>query len=171
MSASSDTPLTNDSRAVLWAVRLLGVAGAVLLFGMMTLTFVDVWGRYVFDAPIPGGFEITELMMATLIFAGLPLVTRGDEHVTVDLFDKFFPKALARGRDAVVALVCAVMMGILSWRMWIKASEQAEYGDQTAALLIPVAPVSFFMSVSCAFVCVLLLIIAWNRAHGVSGSA
>ena len=77
---------------------LRAVAGG-LLFAMMTLTFVDVVLRYFFNAPIKGGFEVTELMMAVLIFAGLPLVSRKNEHVTIDAFDRFFP-ARVRARPA-----------------------------------------------------------------------
>lgn len=152
-----------DNRVVLWTIRLLGVVAGGLLFAMMALTFVDVWGRYIFDAPIPGGFEVTELMMATLIFAGLPLVTRNDEHVTVDLLDKLFSRGAARVRDSLISLACAVMMAVLAERMWIKAAEQVEYGDMTAALHIPVYPVTYFMSATCAFSGVLLLVLAWQR--------
>lgn len=163
MTSATAATDTTDGRIVHGAIRLLGVLGAVLLFAMMTLTFVDVWGRYIFDAPVPGGFEVTELMMAALIFAGLPLATRNDEHVTVDLIDGIFVRAIARGRDFVIGLTCAVMMAVLSYRMWIKALEQVSYGDQTAVLQIPVAPIAFFMSVSCAFSALLFLVIAWGR--------
>ena len=156
-------------RVVNMATRMLGVIGAVLLFSMMMLTFVDVWGRYIFNSPIPGGFEITELMMATLIFAGLPLVTLHDEHISVDLIDQFFPKFWLHWRDAVVGVLCAVMVAVLSHRMWIKAREQLEYGDQTAALNIPVAPLTFFMAATTALTCVLLILLTWakfSNRHG-----
>ncbi len=148
------------------ATRMLGVVGSVLLFSMMVLTFVDVWGRYIFDSPVPGGFEITELMMATLIFAGLPLVTQHDEHISVDLIDHFFPKVLLRWRDAVIGILCALMIAVLSYRMLLKALEQVDYGDRTAALYIPVAPATFFMSFTTALTCVLLIILTWAKFTG-----
>lgn len=163
----SDQPGENISiRVVGLATRMLGVMGAFLLFSMMVLTFVDVWGRYIFNAPVPGGFEITELMMATLIFAGLPLVTLHDEHISVDLIDPFFPRALLRWRDALVGVLCVVMVAVLSHRMWLKAEEQVEYGDMTAALHIPVAPVTYFMAVTAALTCVLLMVLTWGKFTG-----
>ncbi len=150
-------------RVVNLATRMLGIVGAILLFAMMALTFVDVWGRYIFDSPIPGGFEITELMMATLIFAGLPLITQQDEHISVDLLDQFFPKDMLRLRDILVGMLSTVMIAVLSYRMWLKASEQIEYGDRTAALYIPVAPVTYFMSATTALACVLLVIVTWGK--------
>ena len=149
-------------RVVQWATRLLSVIAALFLFVMMWLTFVDVWGRYLFNAPVPGGFEITELMMATLIFAGLPLVTLSGEHVTVDFVSQRLPARVRDFSDAVILAGCAVMMAVLAYRMGIKAVEQFNYGDQTAALNIPVAPVSFFMCAAITFTCLLLAILSWD---------
>lgn len=167
------TGLTHDKtvdRAVLWAARLLGGAAAILLFVLMTLTFVDVWGRYIFNAPVSGGFELTELMMAALIFAGLPLVTMEGEHITVDLADFSMSRMLQGFRDALISLACAAMMAVLSYRMWVKASEQVDYGDVTAVLNIPVAPVTFFMCGTTAFTCLVLVVLAWGQAFPSSNS-
>jgi TRAP-type C4-dicarboxylate transport system permease small subunit len=63
------------------AEAILGVASSAILFAMMCLTFVDVVLRYVFNRPTASAFELTGLMLAVLIFAGLPLVSYADEHV------------------------------------------------------------------------------------------
>jgi TRAP-type C4-dicarboxylate transport system permease small subunit len=41
--------------------RTLGLFAAAVLFLMMTITAVDVTGRYFFNNPQAGGFEITEI--------------------------------------------------------------------------------------------------------------
>src|SRR3546814_8744945 len=51
----------------------------------MVCTFVDVVGRYVFNSPLPGALELTEIMMASLIFTILPVVSARSDHITVDL--------------------------------------------------------------------------------------
>src|SRR3546814_2728132 len=48
---------------------------ATILFCLMVCTFVDVVGRYVFNSPLPGALELTEIMMASLIFTILPVVS------------------------------------------------------------------------------------------------
>ena len=75
------TSKTSESGA--WLDRTLGAAAAVLLFGLMAVTTVDVIGRYIFNWPLRGGFELTELLLLTLVFAGLPLVSRADEHLSL----------------------------------------------------------------------------------------
>ena len=86
-------------------VPALGYFAAVVLFCLMMLTCVDVVGRYFFSKPVPGGFEITEMLLAALIFAGLPLVTLRDDHVTVDLLDPVTPDWLLRIQHVVACLI------------------------------------------------------------------
>ena len=73
--------------------RTLGVTSAVVLFAMMTITAVDVAGRYLFNRPIAGGFELTEILLAALIYCGLPLVSARREHIVIDTFDPLFSQA------------------------------------------------------------------------------
>lgn len=124
----------------------IGVAAAAILFCMMTLTFVDVVARYVFNRPIRGGFEITELMLLVLIFAGLPLVSHADEHVTIDFIDRLL---VPRAREALKRVVhggCAALMFFLTWLMWRKAGTIAGYGDTTDVLKVLVGPFVYFMA-------------------------
>jgi TRAP-type C4-dicarboxylate transport system permease small subunit len=141
---------SQTSEAGSWLDRALGAAAAILLFGLMALTTVDVVGRYLFNRPLRGGFEVTELLLLSLIFAGLPLASRAGEHVTLDFIDQLLgPKGrslLARAVD----LVCGVIVLALAWRVWVKAGKIAGYGDTTDVLRLPVAPFVYFMTLMVA---------------------
>ena len=93
------------------ADAVLGIAASALLFAMMCLTFVDVVARYLFNSPLRGGFEITELTLLVLIFAGLPLVSHGDEHVTMDFIDRMLPP---RAVGILVRLVHALVAAMFA---------------------------------------------------------
>lgn len=129
-----------------WLDRALGAAAAALLFSLMLLTAADVVGRYIFNSPIRGAFEITELLLLALIFAGLPLASRADEHVTLDFIDMLLG---SRGRlllRRLSHLVCGLLILGLAWRVWIKAGKIAGYGDTTEVLRLPVGPFVYFMA-------------------------
>jgi TRAP-type transport system small permease protein len=125
----------------------LGVAASVLLFGMMLLTFVDVVARYLLNRPIRGGFEITELALLVLIFAGLPLVSHADEHVTMDFIDRILPRRVGDAWMRVMHGVCAAILLFLAWQIWIKAGRISEYRDTTDVLLITIGPFVYFMAI------------------------
>ena len=129
------------------ADAVLGIASSVILFLMMLLTFADVVARYLFNFPLRGGFEITELMLLVLIFAGLPLVSHADEHVTMDFIDQLFgPRGRSR-LQRVVNAVCAAILFLAAWLIWLKAGKIAAYGDTTDVLKITVGPFVYFMAV------------------------
>ncbi len=132
------------------ADAVLGVAASALLFCMMLLTFADVVGRYVFGRPVPGSFELTELSLLVLIFAGLPLVSHADEHVTMDFIDKMLGQRPLGLLERAVNALCAAVMFFLTWLIWLKAEKIAAYGDTTDVLGIMLAPFVYFMAVMVA---------------------
>ena len=125
---------------------VLGVAASAILFAMMLLTFVDVVARYLFNFPLRGGFEITELMLLVLIFAGLPLVSHADEHVTMDFIDRMLPPRAVMLVVRAAHALCAAVMFFLAWQVWLKARTIAGYGDTTDVLKILVGPFVYFMA-------------------------
>jgi TRAP-type C4-dicarboxylate transport system permease small subunit len=125
---------------------VLGIAASILLFGMMALTFVDVVARYLLNRPIRGGFEITELTLLVLIFAGLPLVSHADEHVTMDFIDRLLPLRAGEVWMRVMHAACAAILLFLSWQIWIKAGRIAQYADTTDVLRITIGPFVYFMA-------------------------
>ena len=113
---------------------------------MMVLTFFDVVGRYLLNMPIRGAFEITELGLVVLIFAGLPLVSHADEHVTMDFIDRILPERLVLVWIRAVHALCAAIMFFLAWQVWLKASRIASYSDTTDELRITIGPFVYFMA-------------------------
>ncbi len=146
--------------------RALGVVAAVLLFLMMVLTFADVFGRYLFSRPIPGAFEVTEVMMGVLIFAGLPLISARDGHVSVNLIDSFLGPRLRRAQAVAANLVGGVALATVAYMLWIKGGQVADYGDATAYLGIPMAPVLYVMSVLSALTVVVFAVNALRHTVG-----
>ena len=128
------------------ADAVLGVAASVILFCMMALTFVDVVARYVFNRPLRGGFEITELLLLVLIFAGLPLVSHADEHVTMDFIDRLLDEPAKLRLQRAVHLLVAALMFFMTWQVWIKAGRISSYGDATDVLRILYGPFVYFMA-------------------------
>ena len=124
---------------------VLGAISATVLFLMMLLTAVDVAGRYLFNKPVVGGFELTEMMLAALIYCGLPLVSKRREHIVIDTFDPLMSRRVKRGFDVVADVVCTVTLAGIGWLIFRRALRVAEYGDTTTVLKLPLAPVAWVM--------------------------
>src|SRR4029453_10223751 len=141
---------SEPSEAVVWLDRALGTAAAVLLFCLMALTTADVVSRDIFNWPIRGAFELTELLLLTLIFAGLPLASRADEHVTLDFIDMLLGNSGRLPLRRFVDLFSGLLFLRRACRVWIKADRIAGYGDTTEVLRVPVGPFVYFMAIMVA---------------------
>ena len=117
-------------------LTLEGVAGATL-FGMMLLTTADVTGRYFFNSPILGAVELTQLMLAALVFLSLPVVCWRQEHISVDLLDAVFPAKLVWVREVIVNLLVTAALWVMAQRVWSLAERAFQWGDVTEFLRIP----------------------------------
>lgn len=118
---------------------------SLVLFLMMVLTSVDVFMRYVMARPVPGAFEVGEILMALLIFAALPLVSLRDEHVTVEFAGKVIPPAVLPYVDLLVHLFIGLLIAAAGWLLWERAPRIRQYGDVTTVLRIPIWPLLYVM--------------------------
>ena len=129
---------------------ILGVAASIILLAMMVLTTVDVVARYVFNRPLRGAFEVTELLLLVLIFAGLPLVSFTNEHAVMDFIDRVLGRRALRGVQGGVEIVSAVLMLGLAWLVWGKADRLWAYRDATDVLRVLYGPFVYFMALALA---------------------
>ncbi len=154
-----------DLRRQRLADVLLGAAAAAILFAMMLLTTVDVVARYIFSRPVRGAFEVTELMLVVLIFAGLPLVSFSDEHAVMDFIDRVLTARAGRGLQGLVQAANAAFMFLLAWLTWLKADRIWAYRDSTDVLRIVYGPFGYFMAITLGLAGLIHLAKAWPRAE------
>lgn len=131
-------------RLLYWST---GVMAAMALFSIMWLTVVDVVGRKFFDHSVPGGLELTEMLMVVVIFAALPLVSWRSEHVVFDTLDAVIPDWLRGLQARLIHLICAGVFAFLGRLMVMRAERFEEYGDTTVHLALSIAPVAWLMAV------------------------
>jgi TRAP-type C4-dicarboxylate transport system permease small subunit len=130
-----------------------GYLGAVALFCMMLLTTTDVAGRYLFNAPITGAFELTEYLVLILIFSFLCNAQSHKDHVSVDLLFNKLPKKIRNGANILNHVACLLLSALIVWMSILKALELKEVGEASPNLVIPVYPFVFFLVAGCIALC------------------
>lgn len=122
----------------------LALLPALLLLALAVITFVDVVGRNLLAMPLTGSFDIISYMMAVLVFAAAPAVTRSRSHVVVDLLDPFCPAWLARIRGAAIELLSAGILFLLAWRLALYGIEAHEFDRVSPDIYLPIWPIAGF---------------------------
>ncbi|NDV02424.1 TRAP transporter small permease [Pseudoroseicyclus tamaricis] len=141
----------------LWALRAIT---ALLLFAMMALTFVDVLGRYLFNAPVYGAAEMIQILLAATIFSGFGLVSDADSHITVDLFEAPLAKAFGRPRRIFIGLVSAAGLLLIGYELARTGQKAIETARETLVLEWPQA----WLSLPGAIFCVIAAALQVNRS-------
>jgi TRAP-type C4-dicarboxylate transport system permease small subunit len=103
------------------------------------------------------------MLLAALIFCGLPMVTLRGEHVTVDLLDAVTPGWLFRAQHVAACLISFVATCYLAWRLWVRAVAMDAAGETTAQLKFKIAYLTYAMSVLMALTALALLIFALRQ--------
>ena len=150
--------------------RLVGSLLVVTLFVMVALTFVDVIGRRFFDKPVYGAHDLTEHLMALIVFAGLPVLTARREHLSIDLLDAWLLKPRFAAWHVVVNLLVAAALAVISVEFWIAAQEAAEIKEVSQALNIPRGWAYHFISATSALAAVAALFVR-NPSRAGHGAA
>lgn len=141
------------------ATTALALSGGLILMTLMGMTVADVIGRYLFNSPIKGAAELTELLLAAVVFMGLPAVAMTDAHVTVDLVTDKMPAWIQPWRRVAVGLVSAGILVVVGWRIWVYADQIGSYGGSTSSLRLPIAPLGYFCALCTYFGAVLTALV------------
>jgi tripartite ATP-independent transporter DctM subunit len=118
-------------------LALLGVAG-MLVFALLTV--VDVLLRKLANTPIPGLYEIGQLILAVIIAASFPAVLAARGNLVIDFLTGAFPPRVKRWLAAAGGLLMLGFLALLAWRMGFYAAELGARNSITLNLAVPTAP-------------------------------
>ncbi|GGB95322.1 hypothetical protein GCM10011363_10000 [Marivita lacus] len=123
------------------ADRLIGLSaalGATALIVVVVVILIDVVGRAL-GSPLYGSQDITTMATVILVFAPMALCDRLGGHISVDLFERYFPASMNRAIDITVALSGAVIFAALAWATWDSAKLSVMLNLSTNLLYLPKA--------------------------------
>lgn len=129
-------------RLSLWLVR----AGAVVLAVMMTMTFLDVVGRYVFNSPIVGTVDMTELYMGLIVYLGIGYTTHRRAHISVDLLTGRLGPRTRLWFDLLAQIISGVLVTLICWQLWSIAGDTLDNNDSTRVWELRIYPVVYAMA-------------------------
>jgi TRAP-type C4-dicarboxylate transport system permease small subunit len=132
----------------------LGYIAAVILGFMMMLTVVDVFFRYILNAPLTGAIEVSELLMVVLVFPALGWIAIERGHIKVDLLVSRWPKRV----QMIVEIITLILsLGTYAYITWQSLLESRNVDMTTSLLSIPEAPFHWVMTAGFLMLCLAIL--------------
>ncbi len=143
----------------------MAYGGGVVLAVMMFLTFFDVLGRSIINAPIIGSVEMLTLLMGLLIYLGVARTTFTNGHIRVDVVTQLLPPKIRSALDLAVHVLSFATVVLICWRLWVQALEQTAELNVTQNLGLPVWLIGLMMA-ACSLMLVVgmlvRLILSWQ---------
>ena len=138
--------------------NILSFIGMGMLLVLMVLGTADVIGRYLFNKPITGTLEISEILMAGMVFFGWPYTQAVMGHVRVDLIVSRFPRRAQALTDFISTLLALALFSLIVWR-GIETAISYWHSNRTIDILyIPIFPFQLFVPFGAFFLCLVLII-------------
>lgn len=141
--------------------RALRIIGGFCLAAMMMLTCVDVVLR-AFGHPIFGSIDVVQFLAVIVLAAAMPYTQVQRGHVGVSLLVDRLGKRGQAVVDLITHLVSLVVFAIVSWQMWLYASELWDKGEVSMTIEIPKYPFLYLVAVCFGILCLVLLVDAIN---------
>lgn len=131
------------------------ILSCITLFLVVAMIFIDVILRYVFNSPIPGQQELSELGTVVVVYFGLPWATRIRSHVRVEPITGTFPNSVRSILYGILDFIIVVFMAAMSWKVFTQAGLlSAMPGNATLILRIPYFYIYYVAALGAA-ICVL----------------
>jgi TRAP-type C4-dicarboxylate transport system permease small subunit len=139
------------------AAGLLNRLSAGILFAMMLLTMADVILRKVLSRGILGTLELTEFMMAGVVFLALAQTERLDRNVHMDLImQRFRPRARMLAA-MVTRTICILFCCVMTASVLVYADAIRSSGEVSLDLWIPKYPFIYAVAAGWALLALVLL--------------
>ncbi len=137
--------------------RLLDRLTWMVLFVMMTMTMADVLLRKLTNTTIIGAGEITEMMMAVVVFCSLAQCQVEEGHIRIDLIMRKAGPRIQSVVDMVTQFLCFGLFCLVTWSTFIHAMEIMEWEEVSIDLAIPIYPFVFIAAIGSAMLALILL--------------
>jgi tripartite ATP-independent transporter DctM subunit len=125
---------------------------------MMLLTSADVCGRYFFDRPVLGAYDLTQLMMVVVVFFCIAYTQVNKGHVGVTVIVDRLPEKTQAPIESAGHFLGLILFSLIAWQSVVKANIMRIGGATTALLGVPTYPFFLVIAFGSVLMCLVLLL-------------
>jgi len=131
----------------------MGMLAALTLVGAF-----DVIGRYVFNAPFKGAYEVSEVLLAGTVFFCMAYTTSVRGHVALDILVMLFSPRIQGLIRVSTCLISIAIVALIGWQGADLAMRSWESHRVIDVIRIPLAPFQLFVPLGALAMCLELCI-------------
>jgi TRAP-type transport system small permease protein len=117
--------------------KVLHYVSGALIVGLMLLTTGNILGRWMFNAPVRGTVELTEIAMVAIVFLGFAYAQVQEDHIRVDILYERLGQRARTVLGLFAALVSFLTVTVMAWRLYDYSEILEASGRTTSSLRVP----------------------------------
>jgi TRAP-type C4-dicarboxylate transport system permease small subunit len=159
-STASETPpgwikrsARTVERIVFHISRTMNIIGIIVLVVLTVLTVSDVLGRALFRSPVLGTTELTEFMLATIVFLCIAWCAMKEKMIRVDLFVSRLSVKTRAILDSITQTIGLGLLVIMAWQTFLESLAIQNSTKVSSILAIPVYPFAWITTAGMIVLC------------------
>ncbi|MEI2298421.1 TRAP transporter small permease [Ensifer sp. MJa1] len=154
---AADVPRRREIERLAAGLALIGGTLLCLAAGLVT---ASVFGRWLFNRPVPADYEMVEVAVGVAAFSFLGYAQARSGHIAVDTFTLALPKRVTRVIDGTWDLLLGACLAFFAWGLFTGGLEARQYGTTLIQLPWPIWPVYLICAVLAALAAIIGLSVA-----------
>lgn len=136
-----------ETGVIKWVAFFLELIAAIALILLMFITCTDVVGRYLFNNSLDAATELTEVGIAILVFAEMPIITWRGGHVVVDMIDDFLGNKVVKILGVFSILLISNSLYYLAFKLFYLGARSIRRSEESEFLAIPVGYIVQYIAI------------------------
>lgn len=147
--------------------KIMGYITYAAFFVIMAFIVINVFMRFVLDAPVLGAYEIVEQMMFVGVFCSFAYAQQQGSHIRVTMLLLHLPKRAAMAVCCFTSLCGVGILGLLTHAAAKQFTLAAEHAYTSAMLKFPLSPFYALEIVCCVIFALAVLVEAIDYGIGI----
>jgi TRAP-type C4-dicarboxylate transport system permease small subunit len=135
----------------------MDVIALLSLFGFMLLGAANVIGRFIFNSPIIGAIEFSQVLMAGSFLLALASTQARKQHTTITDLIARFPVSVRSKLEFAALFIGLILFAVMTWSSARLVNELWVQGEQIPTVRIPAAPFRMLLPLGALVLCLELI--------------
>ena len=118
--------------------RWLAFGGGAVLLVAVAITLISVGGRYALGLPVPGDYELIEIICAVAVFLFFPYTHATDGNISAKFFTSGLSDRYQRILDVINDVIFLLIAALLTWRLAHGLEHKFSAGETSILIRIPI---------------------------------
>lgn len=130
-----------------WLARL-GILSGVMTLLITIVVVADVTGRFLFNHPIHGATELSELLLVAMVFIGLAAAQQDRQNYAIDMVTRHLPVSVQKFLEILSYVLCMLVVAALAWFSLRQAFDSYDRGEAGFGIIpFPIWPARFVLAI------------------------